>query len=348
MTQISKGEDLPVPGQPGQGGPVPLEIPHGAVGKSAGAGAGTGSGTGPGADAGTGFGTGFGTGTGTGTGSAAAGSPAGSGPPGEDGAPPPRRVDRAAGGWWADLIAAPSTRSSTPSPAPASDPSAAPSTGRAAPAGILDGGEFDDIVYVGRGDARFAMEEVPPPGYVLVEYAWRGAGFFTLDSVDWDGRDAVGLGGSHPAGRFAQRVMWCDNLYPLRFRLRCGDHDEWVIVVRPVTGVRELGAGATGRGTEVLLHTGPAGELRTRLRPAGADASLRVLGHKPRRPGTPAPFPDTLASDHARRPEDARKLPEGPLLVEVVNADGDWSLDVGPVRPPEERKSGFWGRLFGR
>ncbi|GGY31529.1 hypothetical protein [Streptomyces omiyaensis] len=338
MTQISKGEDLPVPGQPGQGGPVPLEIPHGAVGKSAGAGAGTGSGTGPGADAGTGFG------TGTGTSSAADGSPAGSGPPGEDGAPPPRRVDRAAGGWWADLIAA----SSTPSPAPASDPSAAPSTGRAAPAGILDGGGFDDLVYVGRGDARFAMEEVPPPGYVLVEYAWRGTGFFMLDSVDWNGRDAVGLGGSHPAGRFAQRVMWCDDLYPLRFRLRCGDHDEWVIVVRPVTGVRELGAGATGRGTEVLLHTGPAGELRTRLRPAGADASLRVLGHKPRRPGAPAPFPDTLASDHARRPEDARKLPEGPLLVEVVNADGEWSFEVGPVRPPEERKPGFWGRLFGR
>ncbi|MFF9502040.1 hypothetical protein [Streptomyces sp. NPDC014656] len=168
---------------------------------------------------------------------------------------------------------------------------------------------------------------------------------------DWNGRDAVGFGGSLPAGRFARRVMWCDDLYPLRFHVRAGDHDEWMIVIRPLTGVRELGEGATGRGTEVLLHTGPAGELRTRLRPARDGASLRVRGHRPRRPGAPAPFPGTLASAHGRRLEDVQELPEGPLLVEVVEADGDWSLDVGPVRPPEareERKSGFWSRLLGR
>ncbi|MEU2506960.1 hypothetical protein ABZ621_19940 [Streptomyces sp. NPDC007863] len=304
MTRISKGESLPDPGQ---------EWRIEGVGKDPDPG--SGAGPGPGSDAGWGWD----------TGSVADGASAGAGDPA------PRRIDPAAGGRWAELIA----------------PSPVPSARVAAAAGTL-GGQFDDIVYVGRGGAKFTMEEKVPPGYVLVEFGWTGPGYLILDSIDWNGREAVGFGGTLPAGRFAQRVMWCDNLYPLRFRLRCGDHDEWAIVIRSVAGVRELGEGATGRGSEVLLHTGPAGELRSRLRPAKADASLDVKGHKPRRPDTPATYPDTLASLFGRRLEDSRKLAEGPLLVEVLKAEGEWSLDIGPVRPPEEKKSGFWARLLGR
>ncbi|MFI8321153.1 hypothetical protein [Streptomyces sp. NPDC085529] len=296
MTRISKGES----------GPVPPDLPY--VGKSSGTGAGTDTGSG----------------TGTGTGSAAGGARA------EEAARPPRRVEAADAGRWADLIVPP------PAPSPAV----------AAAAGLL-GGEFDTLVYTGRGVARFAMEEKPPPGYVLVEFARTGTGFFDLDSVDWDGREAVGLGDSATSERFERRVMWCDDLYPLRFRVGCGERDDWVIVIRPVSAVRELGAGATGRGSEVLLHTGPAGELASRLDAAGR-GRLRVEGHKPHRPGAPAAYPAVLASASERPCRDARPLPEGPLLVAVTEAAGDWSLEVREPSPAEEKKPGLWSRLFGR
>ncbi|MFE5792474.1 hypothetical protein ACFQ8C_07825 [Streptomyces sp. NPDC056503] len=337
MTEISKGEDLPVPGQAGQAGPVPLEIPHGAVGKSAGAGAGagtdtsTGSGSGSRSESGSGSGSGAEAGAGWDAGSGASGAP--SGAQEADRSRPPHRIDLADGGRWADLIA----------------PSPAPSPGAAAVAGIL-GGEFEDIVYTGRGDAAFTMEETPPPGYVLVEFARTGTGTVDLESIDWNGRQSLSLGSVDRPGRFEQRVMWCDLLYPLRFRVRCGDahRGEWVIVIRPVSGVRELGEGATGRGSEVLLHTGPAGELVARVSGAKRHVSLRVRGHEPHRPGAPDRRSPLLASGYGPSARDTGKLPGGPLLVEVEGTDGDWSLDVRPARPAEERKTGFWSRLFGR
>lgn len=227
-------------------------------------------------------------------------------------------------------------------------PTPAPSPEAVATAQIL-GGEFDDIVYSGRGSAKFAMETTPPPGYVLVDFARTGRGFFDLDSIDWNGREAVDLGDSDTSHVFERRVMWCDNLYPLRFRVGCDDRDEWTIVIRPVSAVRKLGQAATGRGSDVLLHTGAAGELVSRLRPADATGSIRVKGHKPHRPGAPAAYPVPLASEYGRDPRATRKLPEGPLLVAVVQATGDWSLEVhppGPV-PPHEKRTGFW-RRFGR
>ncbi len=305
MTQISKGEEPP----------VPAALPH--VGKTAGPGTGPGTGSGVGPGTGTGSGAGLGKGPG-------AGAPLP--------ALPPRRVDAADAGPWAELIAA------APAPAP----------GTAEAAAAL-GGTFDTLVYTGRGDARFAMEEKPPPGYVLVEFARTGTGWFDLHSIDWNGREAVALGGADTPGRFEQRTMWCDNLYPLRFRVDCGEHDDWVIVVRPVSGARALGAGATGRGTQVLLHTGPAAELAARFAP-DKNGDLRVDGHRPRRPDAPAPSPDVLASAYRKPYEDARALPEGPVLVAVVRGEGAWSLEVREPRPepaPAPR-GGFWSRLFGR
>ncbi|MFF5767259.1 TerD family protein [Streptomyces tanashiensis] len=227
-------------------------------------------------------------------------------------------------------------------------PTPAPSPEAVATAQIL-GGEFDDIVYSGRGSAKFAMETTPPPGYVLVDFARSGRGFFDLDSIDWNGREAVDLGDSDTSHVFERRVMWCDNLYPLRFRVGCDDRDEWTIVIRPVSAVRKLGQAATGRGSDVLLHTGAAGELVSRLRPADATGSIRVKGHKPHRPGAPAAYPVPLASEYGRDPRATRKLPEGPLLVAVVQATGDWSLEVHPpgTVPPHEKRTGFW-RRFGR
>ncbi|WP_159041835.1 TerD family protein [Streptomyces aureus] len=330
------GVSLPAPAA---GGPVPVELPRGAVGKSSGsaadvAGTEWGQVSGPAQGHG-GGGLTKGEAGAHGTGSYAPHAFAQATPEARTGALSPSEG---------------STQGSirTPSRGPGAIPvmpSPAPSPEAIAAAAIL-GGEFDDIVYNGRGSAKFTMESTPPPGYVLVEFARTGKGFFDLDSIDWNGREAVDLGDTKTSHRFERRAMWCDNLYPLRFRVDCYDDDEWTIVIRPVTAVRRLGEAATGRGSEVLLHTGPVGELVTRLRPTEATGSVRVKAYKPRRPGAPAPFPDLLASESGRSPQATRVLPEGPLLVAVVEGAGDWSLEVRPPgSAPQEKRSGVWRRL---
>lgn len=360
----------PAPGGPAPRGPAPLELPHGAVGKSAGPagpvplprGA-VGKSASPGAAADADQGQGSGSEPKSGSGSGSTQEPAQGQAHG-----PGSHAPHAFGRSQAQAETLSDTPAEARSQPPSSDkssprapsrgpgaipvaPSPAPGPEAVAAAGIL-GGEFDDIVYSGRGSAKFTMDTTPPPGYVLVEFARTGKGLFGLTSIDWNGRDAIDLGGSATSHRFEQRAMWCDSLYPLRFRVDCsdyGDLDEWTIVIRPVSAVRELGGAATGRGSEVLLHTGPAGELVSRLRPTEADGSLRVEGYKPHRPGAPARYPVTLASEFGRTLKDARELPAGPLLVGVVDAAGDWSLEVRPPRsvPPREKGSGFW-RRFGR
>ncbi|MCX4987043.1 TerD family protein [Streptomyces sp. NBC_00572] len=325
----------------GATGPVPVELPRGAVGKSQGSPADTERGQGSGGSAqGQGQGQGQGHGGGSGL---TKGEAEGHGP----GSHPPHAFAQAQPGAVAQAQAPPQPRPPTRGPgAIPVVPSPAASPEAVAAVGML-GGEFDDIVYSGRGSAKFAMDTTPPPGYVLVDFARTGKGYFDLDSIDWNGREAVDLGDSATSHRFERRVMWCDNLYPLRFRVGCDDRDEWTIVIRPVSTVRELGEAATGRGSEVLLHTGPAGELVSRLRPTEATGSVRVEGHKPRRPGAPARYPDALASESGRSPKVARALPEGPLFVAVVRGEGDWSLEVRPPRsvPPQEKRSGIWRRF---
>ncbi|MCX5232391.1 TerD family protein [Streptomyces sp. NBC_00233] len=328
---ISLPAPVPAPAPaPAPGGPVPVELPRGAVGKS----------SGPAADAAD---TEWGQGAGS-----AQGHGGGSGLTKDEAGAHGRRSHAPHADARSRSGRSTESSSRTPSRGPGAIPvvaSPAPSPEAVAAAGIL-GGEFDDIVYSGRGSAKFAMDTTPPPGYVLVDFARTGKGFFDLDSIDWNGREAVGLGNSDTSHRFERRVMWCDNLYPLRFRVGCDDRDEWTIVIRPVTAVRRLGEAATGRGSEVLLHTGPVGELLTRLRPAEATGSVRVQGHKPRRPGAPAPFPVSLASESGRSPKVTRVLPEGPLLVAVVEGTGDWSLEVRPPgSTPQEKRPGFWRRI---
>lgn len=311
-------------------GPGPVELPHAAVGKSAGPAVDTEPDQGSGAPPRQGPGDGPGPKTGW---DGTHGSGSGASQASAQGPSQPRSGPR------------------PPSPGQGSLPvlaSPAPSPEALAAAAVL-GGEFDDIVYSGRGSAKFAMDAAPPPGFVLVDLARTGTGFFDLDSVDWDGREAVDLGDADTSHRFERRVMWCDNLYPLRFRVGCDDHDEWTIVIRPVSAARPLGETATGRGPEVLLHTGPVGELVSRLRPAKGSGSLWVEGHKPRRPDTPARYPVPLASELGRSPQAARELPEGPLLVAVVRGAGEWSLEVLPpgTVPPQEKRSGFWRRIRG-
>ncbi|WP_329619148.1 hypothetical protein OG357_00385 [Streptomyces sp. NBC_01255] len=123
-------------------------------------------------------------------------------------------------------------------------------------------------------------------------------------------------------------LMRHDDRSPLRLRVHAPDR-AWKLTFRPVSVVEELGLGATGRGRDVLLHTGPAGELSAQLHPEVELAYFLVESCTPRARGVWDAH--LLISESHRRPEYRVPLPEGPVLVRVGDAEGDWSLEVRPT-----------------
>ncbi|MFC9397297.1 TerD family protein [Streptomyces sp. NPDC057027] len=196
----------------------------------------------------------------------------------------------------------------------------------------LFGADFPEFVRSGKGRTTLTVDVPIPAGYVVVDSTRAGEGYFCVDSLDEKG-DANGLLANTTLEDYEGRgLLRYDGRSPLRLRVSAGG-SAWTLAVRPVSTVEELGRRARGRGGDVLLYTGPAGHLSSRLRTGFDHAYFLVQGHEP------DGRDHLLANVASRLPRDGRPLPEGPLLVQVESADGDWSLEV---RPP--RQSRFWRR----
>ncbi|MEU8619844.1 TerD family protein [Streptomyces sp. NPDC048623] len=199
----------------------------------------------------------------------------------------------------------------------------------------LFGEDFPEFVRSGEGKAELTVDVTVPAGFVVVDSARWGDGYFSVHTVDEKGESATLLANTTLEDFEGRAVLRHDGRSPLRLRVNAYKRD-WTVAVRPVSTVDELGRGATGRGADVLLYTGPAGLLAARLRPVSDHAYFHVQGFEP--DGSR----HLLTNAAARRPKDLRPLPEGPLLVQVMSAEGDWSVEV---RPPKEKGSGrFWRR----
>ncbi|GHF94728.1 TerD family protein [Streptomyces zaomyceticus] len=196
----------------------------------------------------------------------------------------------------------------------------------------LFGGEFPEFVRSGEGKADITVDVPIPAGYVVVESTRRGDGYFAVHSIDEKGESAGLLANTLLKDQGARRVLRYDGKAPLRLRVSAYG-ESWTVAVRPVSTVEVLDGTAEGRGSDVLLYTGPAGLLSSRLRTRFGFEWFNVHGYEP-------DGRDHLLANEANRfPRDTRPLPEGPLLVQLVSADGDWSLKV---RPPKENR--FWRR----
>ncbi|MFF7436825.1 TerD family protein [Streptomyces sp. NPDC008122] len=196
----------------------------------------------------------------------------------------------------------------------------------------LFGGDFPEFVRSGKGRTTLTVDVPIPAGYVVVDSTRAGEGYFCVESLDEKG-EANGLLANTLLEDYEGRgLLRYDGKSPLRLRVSAGA-SAWTLAVRPVGTVEELGRRARGRGGDVLLYTGPAGHLSSRLRTGFDHAYFLVQGHEP--DGSD----HLLANVASRLPRDGCPLPEGPLLVQVESADGDWSLEV---RPP--RQSRFWRR----
>ncbi|WP_426363796.1 TerD family protein [Streptomyces sp. E-08] len=196
----------------------------------------------------------------------------------------------------------------------------------------LFGGDFPEFVRGGKGRTTLTVDVPIPAGYVVVDSTRAGEGYFCVESLDEKGDPNGLLANTTLADYEGRGLLRYDGQSPLRLRVGAGA-SAWTLAVRPVRTVEELGRRARGRGGDVLLYTGPAGHLSSRLRTGFDHAYFLVQGYEP--DGSD----HLLANVASRLPRDGRPLPGGPVLVQVESADGDWSLEV---RPP--RQSRFWRR----
>ncbi|MFB6631557.1 TerD family protein [Streptomyces sp. NPDC056362] len=196
----------------------------------------------------------------------------------------------------------------------------------------LFGGDFPEFVRSGEDSTTLTVDVPIPAGYVVVDSTRAGGGYFGVESLDEKGKLNGLLANTTLEDYEGRGLLRYDGKGPLRLRVSAGDR-AWTLAVRPVTTVERLGRRARGRGGDVLLYTGPAGHLSSRLRVGLDHARFLVQGYEPDGRG------HLLANVASRLPRDGSPLPRGPLLVQVESADGDWSLEVGPPRP-----SRFWRR----
>ncbi|MEE1818165.1 TerD family protein [Streptomyces sp. SP18ES09] len=196
----------------------------------------------------------------------------------------------------------------------------------------LFGGDFPEFVRSGEDSTTLTVDVPIPAGYVVVDSTRAGGGYFGVESLDKKGKSNGLLANTTLEDYEGRGLLRYDGKGPLRLRVSAGAR-AWTLAVRPVTTVERLGRRARGRGGDVLLYTGPAGHLSSRLRVGLDHARFLVQGYEPDGRG------HLLANVASRLPRDGSPLPRGPLLVQVESADGDWSLEVGPPRP-----SRFWRR----
>ncbi|MFI1974912.1 TerD family protein [Streptomyces wedmorensis] len=194
----------------------------------------------------------------------------------------------------------------------------------------LFGQDFPEFVRSGEGKADITVDVPIPAGYVIVEATRKGDSFFNVRSIDEkDEGGGTLLANTTLEDYEGRRCMHHDGKAPLRLRVSTSDAS-WTIAVRPVSTLEVLDGSAKGRGSDVLLHTGPAGLLTSRLHSRLGHEWICVEGYEPdgRR--------HLLANEAGRIIRDTRPLPEGPLLVQLTSADTHWSLKV--------RQNRFWRR----
>ncbi|MFD0075318.1 TerD family protein [Streptomyces sp. NPDC127166] len=229
-------------------------------------------------------------------------------------------------------VRAAEAEAAAPARAPVRIPAQGP--GRVGPRSDIElfGEDFPEFVRSGKGTTTITVDVPIPAGYVLVDSTRKGDGYFGVNSLDEKDECAVLLANTTLEDHEGRGLLRHDGRNPLRLRVNAYG-SEWTIAVRPVSTVEELGRDARGRGADVLLYTGPAAQLSSRLRTGFGHAYFHVQGDEP------DGRDHLLANVASRIPRDARPLPEGPLLVQVRSAEGDWSLEVRP-----SRQSRFWRR----
>lgn len=256
----------------------------------------------------------------------------------------------------ADLPQAPvpiPTLAKIQSPTPLPDPPVADS-----PSSWTFGTVFAPRTITGRDNDVITAVDLPP-GPVMVELAVKGEGHTALQPLDESNEEGDALVNSLEEdfrGRVLASVPGSG-----RLRLRLKARGSWKARILPLAEARRLTEDRLkGWGPDILLHTGGTADVAFRYQ---GDSNFAVFIHRlaEHEDATTLPDPGGAVVNEIGGRRETVPLPEGPLLVHLIMADGPWHArlrnaqphsgwqDVGGVaKLPEPRRARSWLRRDAR
>ncbi|MCX4974454.1 TerD family protein [Streptomyces sp. NBC_00620] len=227
----------------------------------------------------------------------------------------------------------PATVISIPSPAQA--PAQAPAPGSL-------GADFAPYAQSGRGNGVVSVDVPLPPGPVIVEIRVLGDDYLSVETLDHrNKRDRLVFNTLLPDFH-GRALVQPPQDRPLR--LNVDYSGAWTVTVLPLSAARPLGtAKLTGRGADVLAYTGTAADVKVRF-DGGADRELFQVNLHEATHLDDLSRHDLIVNEIGRLKQTV-PVPDGPLLIVVENAEGNWELTAKPLpvrNPSAGQKTGVY------
>ncbi|MEU9166063.1 TerD family protein [Streptomyces sp. NPDC048424] len=207
----------------------------------------------------------------------------------------------------------------------------APSHSR--PAGAWSFGPvFEPYTIEGKGRQVVTADHRVPPGPVLVEMTHEGDDYLCVERLDQRNKDDQLVFNSTLEDFRGRAAVEPSEGRPLRLRIQASHR--WTLTFRPLADARrlEFGRELTGRGPEALLYTGPVADLKVRLRDETGGSLCCMYGYEVAGHTRIAEAPESLLVNEAGRgARVSTPLPEGPLLLRFIDAEGSWRLKLRTV-----------------
>lgn len=230
----------------------------------------------------------------------------------------------------------PGTAIPTPSPAQA------PAQALAQAPGSL-GADFAPYAQSGRGNGVFSVDIPLPPGPVIVEIQVEGEEYLCVETLDHRNKKDDLVFNTDLRDFRGRALVRIPPDRPLR--LNVDYSGKWTARVLPLSAAPLLGTQQlTGRGADVVAYTGPAADMKVRF-DGGADRDAYFLMncHEATHLDDPNGY-DMLVNDTGRIKQTV-PVPDGPLLLVIESAEGNWELTARPlpVRTPSTgQKTGVY------
>ncbi|WP_051838298.1 TerD family protein [Streptomyces sp. NRRL F-2580] len=232
------------------------------------------------------------------------------------------------------------SKTSDPPPFPTSSPVSAAGPGpaplapdRPYPAGgWAFGPVFEPCTIEGRGRQVVTAGHRVPLGPVLVEMTHEGDDYLCVERLNKANKDDQLVFNSTLKDIRGRAAVEPAEDRPLRLRIQASNR--WTLTFRPLADARRLESGRelSGRGPEALLYTGPVADLKVRLRDETGGSLCCMYGYEVAGHTTIAAAPESLLVNEAGRGARASTpLPEGPLLLRFIDAEGSWRMKLRAV-----------------
>ncbi|MFF8596827.1 TerD family protein [Streptomyces sp. NPDC015220] len=216
-------------------------------------------------------------------------------------------------------------------PGPPAHPAPAPVAPAAAmvPDRLPIGTDFVPHVQSGFGNGVVAVEAPLPPGPVIVEARIEGDDYLLVETLDRRNKKDDIVFNTELPDFHGRALVQPPQGRPLR--LNVDYPGAWTITVLPLSSARRLGTRElTGRGADVVAYTGAAADVTVRF-DGGADRGQWFLMNCHEAAHLDDLDRHDMLVNETGRLAQTVPVPDGPLLLVVENAEGDWGLTARPL-----------------